>query len=101
MPNSFAATSTILKALAEPMRLQMIRRLHREGPATVSELTKELGATIANVSHNLKCLREVGLVTTKKRGKFVTYSLNPEMAIDGKLRIGCCLLVIDGAECCA
>jgi len=94
MPNSFAATSTTLKALAEPTRLRIVARLQREGPVTVSVLAQELSLNIASVSHHLKLLREVGLIASAKRGKFVTYSLNPAAIIGGKLRFGYCEFAI-------
>ena len=95
MPNSFAATATILKALAEPTRLRIITRLQREGPVTVLKLSHELGVNIATVSIALKVLREAGLITSKKRGKFVTSAINPEAVTDGKLRCGCCEFEIE------
>ena len=76
-------------------------RLQREGPVKVSALAQELGVKITTISHNLMVLREAGLVTTTKRGKFVTYSLNPDLVMDGKLRFGCCLFAIGGTDCCA
>src|SRR4051812_32329560 len=84
-----AATATTLKALAEPTRLRIVARLP-SSPVTVSALAPELGGKNTTVALSLKPLREAGLVTSKKRGKFVTYSLNPEALNDGKLRFGCC-----------
>ena len=94
MPNTFARTAATLKALAEPTRLRIVERLQREGSVTVKKLSQEMGTPIASVSHHLSLLREAGLVTSTKRGKFVTYSLNPEVVRGGKLRIGCCEVAI-------
>jgi len=89
------------KALAEPTRLRIVARLQRRGPVTVSVLSQELGRHIGTVSHALTILREAGLITSKKRGKFVTYSLNADLVMDGKPRFGCCLFAIGGTDCCA
>jgi ArsR family transcriptional regulator, nickel/cobalt-responsive transcriptional repressor len=92
----------LLKALADPERLKLIQCL-QSGPKHVSELSTLLAAELANVSHHLRVLRHAGLVTDDKQGKFVVYTLNPEVfrprgpghdvdAID----LGCCRLELTG-----
>jgi ArsR family transcriptional regulator, nickel/cobalt-responsive transcriptional repressor len=84
-----------LKALADPERLRIIQCL-RQGPMNVSALTKALGGEIANVSHHLGVLRHAGLVVDRKQGKFVEYSLAPDVVPDGApgdvVDLGCCRL---------
>lgn len=80
-----------LKALADPERLKIIQCL-QQGPRNVSQLTEMLGGEIANVSHHLQVLRHAGLVHDRKEGKFVIYSLDPEMVTDGAVELGCCRL---------
>jgi ArsR family transcriptional regulator len=87
--------STYLRAVAEPDRLRIIQCL-RSGPKSVSAICENLGTGIANVSHHLKFLRNAGLVTAKKQGRFVIYSLASKFArasSDGSLDsldFGCC-----------
>jgi DNA-binding transcriptional ArsR family regulator len=91
-----------LKALADPDRLKIVQCL-QTGPKNVTELSGLLGAELANVSHHLGVLRHAGLVQDKKNGKFVVYSLHPDVfrpkergeqsdAID----LGCCRLELNG-----
>ena len=91
-----------LKALADPDRLRIVQVL-RAGPRNVSELTAELNAEIANVSHHLQILKRERIVETEKQGRFVVYRLHPEVfeatrSATDCLDLGCCagLLGIGG-----
>jgi ArsR family transcriptional regulator len=87
----------LLKALADPERLRIVQSL-RAGPKNVSELVSALKDEIANVSHHLKVLRRAGLVVATKQGKYVVYSLHPDVfrSRNRKSRdafdLGCCRL---------
>src|SRR5260221_10048343 len=86
-----------LKALVDPDSLRIISCLFK-GPGNVSELANELGEDLVKVSHHLGVLRHASVVQTEKHGKFVIYSLDPEIAAsehwpDMKtLDVGCCRL---------
>lgn len=67
-----------LKALADPDRLKLVQCL-QTGPKTVTDLAERLGKELANVSHHLAVLRHAGLVQDEKDGKFVIYSLHPDV----------------------
>ena len=92
-----------LKALADPERLKIIQLL-QGGPKNVSTLSDLLGADIANVSHHLGVLRHAGLVRDEKQGKFVVYSLHPDIFRPGEpgqvaaLDLGCCRLELGTTE---
>jgi len=73
-----ARCSKFLKALAEPERLKIVQCL-QSGRKSVGEISREVGATLANVSHHLKQLRAAGLVGGQKQGRFVFYELAPEI----------------------
>jgi ArsR family transcriptional regulator, nickel/cobalt-responsive transcriptional repressor len=75
--SSIEHTSKMLKAMADLDRLKIINYL-RAGTKNVGELANLLNAEIVNVSHHLGVLRDAKLVSTKKQGRFVYYSLNPE-----------------------
>jgi len=88
----------LLKALADPDRLRIIQCLC-SGPKNVSELTALLDKEYASVSHHLGVLRHAGLVRDEKRGKFVVYSMQPELLratergqAEGCIDLGCCRL---------
>jgi DNA-binding transcriptional ArsR family regulator len=62
------------QVLADPTRVRMVKAL-AEGEWCVSDLTQALGMDQPAVSHQLKYLRELGLVQWKKRGRHVYYAL--------------------------
>jgi DNA-binding transcriptional ArsR family regulator len=63
-----------LGALAAPSRLLILGRL-REGPASVKELTESVEMEQSAVSHQLRLLRTLGLVTRHRSGRSAVYSL--------------------------
>src|SRR5664280_132757 len=63
-----------LSALTAPSRLLILGRL-RECPASVTELTEALGLEQSAISHQLRVLRTLGLVTRQRSGRSATYSL--------------------------
>lgn len=76
-----AATTVALtlKALAEPLRLRMLSAIASspEGEVTVGELATLTDVSQPTVSHHLKVLRDVGLLTADRRGTSVWYRLEP------------------------
>jgi DNA-binding transcriptional ArsR family regulator len=66
--------ATTLQALATPSRLLILDRL-REGPATVGELADAAGMEQSAVSHQLRLLRNLGLVDGVRQGRSIVYSL--------------------------
>ena len=56
----------VLHALSDPMRLQIVRRLAREGEAPCGELNGSVSKS--TLSHHLKVLREAGLTQTRVEG---------------------------------
>lgn len=87
-----------LKALADPDRLRIVNSLLK-GEKSVSALAEEMEVPIDRVSHHLSVLRAAQLVNTQKQGKFVVYSLPPEIAAAHSdddclktLDLGCCQL---------
>jgi DNA-binding transcriptional ArsR family regulator len=62
------------RVLSEPTRIKLLDRL-REGEATVLELTELTGTTQQNVSKHLGMLHRAGIVSRRKQGNFVHYSI--------------------------
>lgn len=62
------------KALSEPSRLKILSRL-MHGPLNVGELVIATGLTQPNVSRHLSILSNVGLISQKKFGVSVQYSI--------------------------
>jgi DNA-binding transcriptional ArsR family regulator len=63
----------VAAALADPVRLAVMRRLLLQGPATVATFVAETGTTQSNVSNHLSILRARGLVKTERQGRRVLY----------------------------
>ncbi len=62
------------QVLADPTRVRIVKALS-ENEWCVTDLTLALGMDQPAVSHQLKYLRELGLVRWSKRGRHVYYSL--------------------------
>jgi ArsR family transcriptional regulator, arsenate/arsenite/antimonite-responsive transcriptional repressor len=72
------------RALADETRLKVIERL-REGEQCVCDLTDVLGASQSRMSFHLRVLKDAGLVTDRKDGRWVYYALNTEaLALVGR-----------------
>ena len=71
---SAAAVAETLQALATPSRLLILARLRHE-PCTVTQLAKDVGMEQSAVSHQLRLLRHLGLVTGTRQGKNTVYAL--------------------------
>ncbi len=89
--------ASVLKVLADPTRLAVVEQL-LDGPKHVGEINETLGVEQSLLSHHLKVLRDAGLVSAKRDGKQVRYSLTKNVhsrrrgrAID----LGCCLISFD------
>jgi ArsR family transcriptional regulator, arsenate/arsenite/antimonite-responsive transcriptional repressor len=68
----------LFRALGDETRLRLIDRL-REGEQCVCDLTDELEAGQSRLSFHLKTLKDAGVVTDRRDGRWVYYALNPEM----------------------
>ncbi|MCJ1697677.1 metalloregulator ArsR/SmtB family transcription factor [Rathayibacter caricis] len=74
-----SAAVSLFHSLADPKRLQIVRRL-QHGEARVSDLMAELGVAQSTASEHMSCLRECGLVVGRAEGRQVFYSLaRPEL----------------------
>src|SRR4051794_25993761 len=63
-----------LRVIAEPTRIRIMGLLN-EGEATVQELTDRLATTHQNVSKHLGVLYQSGMVSRRKEGNCVRYTL--------------------------
>ena len=63
------------KALGDPTRREILRLL-RDGAKTAGEIGGHFDMTGATISHHLSVLRQAGLITDDKRGKYIYYELN-------------------------
>lgn len=77
----------VLAALAEEKRLRILDIL-RTGEHCVCDLTAEMDAGQSLLSHHLKVLREAGLVTDRRAGRWSYYSLVPEALAELEAFVG-------------
>jgi DNA-binding transcriptional ArsR family regulator len=69
------AVAARFKALGEPGRLSLLAELH-EGERSVSELVRATRRSQPNVSQQLSSLARAGLVTCRREGHRVIYSIS-------------------------
>jgi DNA-binding transcriptional ArsR family regulator len=67
--------TSIFKALADPSRLLIVMAL-REGEMCVCDLAALLGVSESAVSHQLRRLRDLALVRTRRDAQCLYYSLD-------------------------
>lgn len=74
-PDIADRAATVLKAVADPLRLRMVALIASAptGEACVCDLTELAEVTGPTVSHHLRTLKDVGLVTSERRGTWVYY----------------------------
>ena len=71
---SLDQTATLFHALSDETRLGILERLRR-GERCVCELMDSLDAAQSRLSFHLKVLKEAGLVTDRRDGRWVYYTL--------------------------
>lgn len=67
----------LLRALADPARLEMLRLIAAR-PRSTQELASLVGMTDAGASRSLRLLAEAGLLATRREGRYLLYELVPE-----------------------
>lgn len=77
MSRDVAADANRLKALGHPVRLGIAMALAREPGTCACDFADVFGVSQPTVSEHLRVLREAGLVTTRRRGTQICYSLDP------------------------
>lgn len=66
----------IFKALADDTRAKIIHILSLDEELCVNDIALIIGSSIANTSHHLRLLHNMGLAKYRKEGKLVFYSLD-------------------------
>ena len=71
----------LFHALSDPTRLSILERL-RLGERCVCDLTDALETGQSRLSFHLKVLKDAGLVTDRRQGRWMYYTLNPDSLIE-------------------
>ncbi|GAA2519544.1 DUF5937 family protein [Streptomyces longisporus] len=74
-PPSVEQLALRMTALSHPVRMRLCRYLAR-GAHTTSELAQTQGMTAPEISRHLSVLKKAGLVTTRRRGRYVQHQLD-------------------------
>ncbi|HEY7668655.1 MAG TPA: metalloregulator ArsR/SmtB family transcription factor [Actinomycetota bacterium] len=77
MSRDVATDAMRLKALGHPVRLGIALRLAREPETCACDFADVFAVSQPTVSEHLRVLRTAGIVTTKRRGTQICYSLDP------------------------
>jgi ArsR family transcriptional regulator, arsenate/arsenite/antimonite-responsive transcriptional repressor len=67
----------ILKAISHPHRMEIIKRLKKDG-CNVSEIQSNLGLPQSTISHHLLILKNAGILSSHREGTTVCYSIEIE-----------------------
>jgi DNA-binding transcriptional ArsR family regulator len=86
----------LFQVLASPIRLAVVRLL-LEGEQTVSGLMGELHIAQSRLSNHLACLRNCGLVQTRRHGNFIYYAIADPRVVD-IVRMGEALATLNAQE---
>ena len=92
--------SDFVKALAEPVRIDILKCLIVAGPSDVNSLADKMPQDRSVISRHLLMMKNAGLLSMKKEGRHVIYSVDGESALQKSekivdtikqcLKMGCC-----------
>jgi len=71
----------IARALSDPKRLCVLEQL-ADGERSVSDLSRDVGCQVPNMSQHLTVLRTAGLVASRRDGNTVLYRLVDARVLD-------------------
>ncbi|MGM1017167.1 MAG: metalloregulator ArsR/SmtB family transcription factor [Actinomycetota bacterium] len=74
-----ASVAATLKALSDPLRLRMLSAIASDprGESCVCDLAELADVSQPTVSHHLKVLKDVDILTSERRGTWVWYRIEP------------------------
>jgi DNA-binding transcriptional ArsR family regulator len=92
--------SDFIKALAEPVRIEILKLLILSGSCDVKTLADKLPQDRSVISRHLAMMEKAGLLKAKKEGRHVIYSLDGDSTLQKTeqlvetmrhcIAIGCC-----------
>lgn len=81
-----------LKAMAHPLRLEILCILGGSGEASVQDIVEQVGTSQSNISQHLSILREKGILASRKDANKVYYRVADPRILNliGALRVAFC-----------
>jgi ArsR family transcriptional regulator, arsenate/arsenite/antimonite-responsive transcriptional repressor len=71
-------TLDVLRALAHPIRLELVAHIAARGPLCVCHLEGLVDCSQPQISKHVAILRRAGIVESRRDGRWVYYSVNEE-----------------------
>ena len=75
--STLTAEAALLRALAHPVRLGIMRAIAARPETCACDFAEMFGVAQPTASQHLKVLRDAGLVSTRRRGTQICYSVDP------------------------
>jgi ArsR family transcriptional regulator, arsenate/arsenite/antimonite-responsive transcriptional repressor len=75
----------VFKALGDPTRLRIVQMLAKHGEMCVCQIVDGLEMTQPAISHHMTKLKQAGLLSARREGQWIHYSLKPGAIKDGPL----------------
>lgn len=69
----------VLKALGDPIRLEIVRRMSRNDEVACTNLEETLDVAKSTISYHIKVLFYADLVDIRKEGRFYFYALRQDV----------------------
>ena len=80
--NKYNEISEVLKALAHPVRLCIVRGLIEKGGCNVCHMQECLGMPQSTTSQHLQKLRSAGIISGQRKGLEVTYQVCDQRVVE-------------------
>ena len=77
--NRLEMAATMLKAIAHPMRIAILKHLEGRKKLTVTEIHELLGIEQSTTSHHLGILKDKGVLCSRREGKNTSYYLKHDI----------------------
>ena len=77
-PEQLERASSMLKAIAHPMRIQILSFLEDGSMLTVTEIHEKLNIEQSTTSHHLGIMKDKGVLNSRRDGKNTYYFLKHE-----------------------
>ncbi len=74
-PKQLEQSANMLKAIAHPLRMALVACLEDGKKLTVSQLHELLKIEQSTASHHLGILKDKGVLSSKRKGRYTYYSL--------------------------
>ncbi len=77
MPNG-----DVFKALADPTRREILRMLHQQPEMSAGQIAEVFDMTAPSVSHHFSVLKAADLISQRREGQQILYSINTSVVED-------------------